>query len=91
LTARQQAFADLANSQEVEHPPAMEGVLDRLNAGLSPPAIAAALQSSVPAPSSSYPVPHLDLSQFPYASNASTSYTSMPSSLVAALPPNPQL
>jgi hypothetical protein len=91
MRARQQAFDALANSQEVEHPTPMQGVLDRLNAGLSPPDAAAVPHSSIPAPSSSYPVPHLDLAQFPLASNASTSYTPMPSSLVTALPPNPQL
>jgi hypothetical protein len=91
MRARQQVFTDLANPNEVEHPAEMQGVLDRLNAGLSPPAAAAAPQSSVPTPSSSYPVPHLDLSQFPYTPSASTTYTSMPSSLVTALPPNPQL
>jgi hypothetical protein len=91
MQARQQAFADMANSQEVAHPPEMLGVLGRLHAGLPPPEAAAveASQSSVPAPSSSYPVPHIDLAQFPYLSTASTSYTSMPSSLVAALPSNP--
>jgi hypothetical protein len=91
MRARQQAFDALANSQEVEHPAPMQGVLDRLNAGLSPPAAEAASQGSVPAPSSSYPAPHLDLAQFALASNASTTYTPMPSSLVAALPSNPQL
>jgi hypothetical protein len=91
MQARQQAFADMANSQEVAHPPEMLGVLGRLHAGLSPPEATAAeaSQSSVPAPSSSYPVPHIDLAQFPYLSTASTTYTSMPSSLVAALPSNP--
>jgi hypothetical protein len=90
MRARQQAFDDMANSQEVEHPPEMQGVLNRLHAGLSPPAAEAASLSSVPAPSSSYPVPHLGLAQFPYMSTASTQYTPMPSSYVAALPSNPQ-
>jgi hypothetical protein len=89
MRARQQAFTDLANSQEVEHPPTMQGVLNCLHAGLSPPTAEVASQSSVPAPSSSYPVPHFDLAQFPYMSTVSSTYTPMPSSFVAALPLNP--
>jgi hypothetical protein len=89
MQARQQVFADLANPNKVKRTPEIQGVLDQLNASLLPPAIAATSQSSVPAPSLSYPIPHLDLAQFPYISTALSTYMSMPSSLVAALPSNP--